>query len=43
MGIHQRLFLLLLALLPTQLGWHFWPTWAYILGRKAFDKVMTGH
>ncbi|MEK7073923.1 MAG: hypothetical protein AAB960_01180, partial [Patescibacteria group bacterium] len=21
-------------MLPTQLGWHMWPTWAYILGRK---------
>lgn len=31
---HRRLFFLLLALLPTQLGLHFWPAWAYILGRK---------
>lgn len=34
MAIHQRLFLLLLILLPSQLGLHFWPVWAYILGRK---------
>ncbi len=34
MVLHRRLFFILLALLPTQLGWHFWPTWAYILGRK---------
>lgn len=34
MVLHRRLFLLLLALLPTQLGWHFWPRWASILGRK---------
>lgn len=34
MVLHRRLFILLLALLPTQLGWHFWPAWASILGRK---------
>ncbi len=34
MAIHRRLFLFLLILLPTQLGFHFWPAWAYLLGRK---------
>lgn len=32
--IHKRLFFLLLALLPTQLGFHFWPEWAFVLGRR---------
>ncbi len=31
---HQRFFWILLALLPTQLGYHVWPTWAFILGRR---------
>lgn len=34
MALHQKLFFLLLALLPTQLGFHFWPDWAYVLGRR---------
>lgn len=34
MAIHRRLFLFLLVLLPTQLGFHFWPAWAYLVGRK---------
>jgi hypothetical protein len=32
--LHQRLFFLLLVLLPTQLGLHFWPQWAHLLGRR---------
>ncbi|MDP1722327.1 MAG: O-antigen ligase family protein [Candidatus Gottesmanbacteria bacterium] len=31
---HQKFFWLLLALLPTQLGLHFWPEWAGVLGRR---------
>lgn len=31
---HQRLFALLIILLPTQLGYHFWPEWAMVLGRR---------
>lgn len=34
MSIHRRLFLFLLVFLPSQLGFHFWPAWAYVLGRK---------
>lgn len=34
MALHQKLFFLLLVLLPTQLGFHFWPQWAYVLGRR---------
>lgn len=34
MALHRRLFFLLLILLPTQLGFHFWPEWSYVLGRK---------
>lgn len=34
MVTHQKLFLLLLVLLPTQLGFHFWPEWTHILGRR---------
>lgn len=26
------IFILLLIFLPSQLGWHFWPSWAYIRG-----------
>ncbi|MFZ5845482.1 MAG: O-antigen ligase family protein [Patescibacteria group bacterium] len=32
--LHKRLFTLLLLLLPTQLGFHFWPEWAFVLGRR---------
>lgn len=32
--MHQILFSLLLILLPTQLGYHFWPEWAMVLGRR---------
>lgn len=31
---HQVLFFLLLALIPTQLGYHLWPEWAHVLGRR---------
>ena len=31
---HQRFFWLLLLFLPTQLGLHFWPEWAMVLGRR---------
>ena len=34
MAIHRRLFFLLICLLPLQLGFHFWPAWAHILGRR---------
>ncbi len=30
----ELLFFLLLVLLPTQLGYHFWPSWALVLGRR---------
>jgi O-antigen ligase len=32
--IHRYFFYLLLILLPTQLGRHFWPDWALVLGRR---------
>jgi O-antigen ligase len=32
--MHQLFFYTLLALLPTQLGYHFWPEWALVLGRR---------
>lgn len=32
--IHNSLFNLLLVFVPTQLGFHFWPEWAHILGRR---------
>ncbi|MBI5620074.1 O-antigen ligase family protein [Candidatus Gottesmanbacteria bacterium] len=32
--MHRIFFLLLLVLLPTQLGYHFWPEWAHVLGRR---------
>ncbi len=34
MSWHRRFFILLLILLPTQLGYHFWPEWAMVLGRR---------
>lgn len=34
MALHQIFFLSLIILLPTQLGYHFWPEWAYVLGRR---------
>jgi len=32
--MQQVLFSLLLVFLPTQLGLHFWPGWALVLGRR---------
>ncbi len=32
--MHSFFFRLLLLFLPTQLGYHFWPEWAYVLGRR---------
>lgn len=32
--MHQVFFNLLLVLLPTQLGYHMWPEWAMVLGRR---------
>ncbi|MBI4064820.1 O-antigen ligase family protein [Candidatus Gottesmanbacteria bacterium] len=32
--MHRFFFILLLILLPTQLGIHFWPDWASVLGRR---------
>lgn len=34
MLFHVALFNLILILLPTQLGLHFWPDWAFVLGRR---------
>lgn len=34
MAIHKRLFFLLLACIPIQLGYHFWPSWTLVLGRR---------
>ena len=33
--LHQVLFLLLLILLPTQLGYHFWPNWSFVFGIRS--------
>ncbi len=32
--IHRIFFYLLIVLLPTQLGYHFWPEWSFVLGRR---------
>ena len=32
--IHRIFFFLLIVFLPTQLGYHVWPEWAYVLGRR---------
>ena len=32
--LHRYFFYLLLVLLPTQLGYHWWPSWALVLGRR---------
>ncbi len=32
--IHRTLFYILLILLPTQIGLHFWPSWSFVLGRR---------
>jgi len=34
MNLHQKLFLLLVSLLPLQLGRHFWPEWSYVMGLR---------
>ena len=34
MKLHERIFLLLLTLLPVQLSRHFWPDWSYVIGRR---------
>jgi O-antigen ligase len=34
MKLQQKIFWLLLLLLPFQLGKHFWPAWSYILGLR---------
>jgi len=34
MKLHQKLFLLLVLLLPIQLGRHFWPEWSYVMGLR---------
>jgi hypothetical protein len=31
---HRIFFWILLTLFPTQLGYHFWPDWAMVLGRR---------
>lgn len=31
---HRKLFYLTLVFLPVQLGYHFWPEWASVLGRR---------
>lgn len=33
-SVHKVFFFLLLLFLPTQLGFHFWPDWAMVLGRR---------
>jgi hypothetical protein len=32
--LHQLFFFLTLVFLPTQLGYHFWPSWSMVLGRR---------
>jgi hypothetical protein len=32
--LHRYFFYLLIILLPTQLGLHFWPEWSHVLGRR---------
>jgi len=34
MVLHKVLFYLTILLLPTQLGFHTWPDWAFVLGRR---------
>lgn len=34
MVLHELFFYLTIILLPTQLGLHFWPDWALVLGRR---------
>ncbi len=32
MKLHEKLFQIFVFLLPTQLAYHFWPTWSFIFG-----------
>lgn len=34
MKLHQKLFSVLVLLIPVQLGRHFWPTWSYVFGLR---------
>lgn len=34
MKFHERLFQLLILFLPSQLGFHFWPTWSFVRGLR---------
>ncbi len=34
MKLHRVFFFLLILFLPTQLGYHFWPDWSLVLGRR---------
>jgi O-antigen ligase len=34
MKFHRLFFYLTILFLPTQLGYHFWPEWAMVLGRR---------
>jgi len=34
MKLHQKLFYLLVLLLPVQLGYHLWPSWSYVYGLR---------
>jgi len=34
LNIHRLFFYLLVLFLPTQLGYHFWPDWSLVLGRR---------
>lgn len=34
MALHRLFFYLTVLLVPTQLGLHFWPDWALVLGRR---------
>ncbi len=34
MPLHQKIFLILVLLLPTQLGRHFWPNFSYAMGLR---------
>jgi len=34
MKFHQKLFFLLVLLLPLQIGRHFWPEWSYVMGLR---------
>lgn len=34
MAAHELVFFVLLVFLPTQLGYHWWPNWSYVFGRR---------